>query len=435
MRYRIGRGWRTAALLLAAAAPQLARAQSNQTAGDRRLGPDLLQTLGVGSRSIAMGNAFSAIADDASATFWNPARLGFIPRREFMIEYRPVFNTNATQIINVAPTGSSDSFTPGFSPGKPQLGFASFLFNIGPNQSVGVSYTLGGYASQRTRFDRTQTALDGTITKDTGVSELRVRNSFLTIAYGRAIPFIATRGGRRVSNGTLGVGVGVYFLNQEYTSNSSDRQTTVTLPDNTQQVTTPIVPRIDERGRGYGINFGISYDAPRRYHLGLAYRTGAHLSGLNQGELFNDETPDRAAFGVAYETRQGKDNFLVSTELELLGAANRRIIGGVGAQVDRRRDVSNLHLGIEYTPGVLPWDRTGDRYRLPIRAGFRTNRAQATSYTFNDNVASFGFAFQSLYPPGEGRSLQGVRYSIEPVVEMLTSNGASQLTLTGRVVF
>ena len=32
--------------------------------------------LGVGARPVAMGSAYTAVADDANALFWNPAGLG-----------------------------------------------------------------------------------------------------------------------------------------------------------------------------------------------------------------------------------------------------------------------------------------------------------------------------------------------------------------------
>ena len=35
--------------------------------------------LGAGARSIGLGGAFTAIADDATATVWNPAGLGSAP--------------------------------------------------------------------------------------------------------------------------------------------------------------------------------------------------------------------------------------------------------------------------------------------------------------------------------------------------------------------
>lgn len=42
-------------------------------------------TIPVGARGIAMGSAYSAVADDISSIWWNPAGLGFIQNREVML--------------------------------------------------------------------------------------------------------------------------------------------------------------------------------------------------------------------------------------------------------------------------------------------------------------------------------------------------------------
>lgn len=413
--------------------PVLANAQTvpAATAGTQRLGPDLLQTLGVGSRSIGMGNAFSAIADDASATFWNPARLAVVPRREFMIEYRPTFESNGSQSGTVVTdengmVTSNLRFTAGSHPGKPQLGFGSFLFNIGKDQTIGVSYTLGGYLNQNTTFDRTLTTtvtgFGTTSIQEHNTTQLRVRNTFFTVAYGHAI---------KLAGGKFGYGAGVVFSNQEY--RRQDTQNTVTTnPDGSQSTDAPQLPVNDERGRGYGAVVGLFYDGPHPYHLGLSYRTSTRLSGLNQGDQFGNETPERLAIGGAYELHSRRDAFLVSTEIEVLGAANRTLINGATPQVDRRGSVTNYHIGFEYTPNA----RTqSPKFLTPVRVGFRTNKS-AVAYAFDDNVFSLGVAFQNTYLQSEGEhSLSGARYSIEPVMELFTRTGTTQYTITGRIIF
>ncbi|HLA39307.1 MAG TPA: PorV/PorQ family protein [Candidatus Glassbacteria bacterium] len=42
-------------------------------------------TIPVGARAIAMGSAFSSVADDISSIWWNPAGLGFLQQRELML--------------------------------------------------------------------------------------------------------------------------------------------------------------------------------------------------------------------------------------------------------------------------------------------------------------------------------------------------------------
>ena len=49
--------------------------------------PGAFLRLGVGSRALGMGRAFTAISNDASAAYWNPAGLGGLKMMEFMGSY------------------------------------------------------------------------------------------------------------------------------------------------------------------------------------------------------------------------------------------------------------------------------------------------------------------------------------------------------------
>ena len=64
-------------------------AQLFPTLGGQRAGISSLQFLkiGVGGRASAMGDAFIAIADDASALYWNPAGLVFAKQNEVMFSH------------------------------------------------------------------------------------------------------------------------------------------------------------------------------------------------------------------------------------------------------------------------------------------------------------------------------------------------------------
>ncbi|MBI2952189.1 PorV/PorQ family protein [bacterium] len=64
-------------------------AASPADAGFKRLGASGLAFLKVaqGARPAAMGDAFTAVADDINAMFWNPAGLVYIPNREIVFSY------------------------------------------------------------------------------------------------------------------------------------------------------------------------------------------------------------------------------------------------------------------------------------------------------------------------------------------------------------
>lgn len=65
---------------------------------------------GFGAKSIAMGTAFTSVADDYSATYWNPAGLAQIKKMEFFAGLSHLtYNSDATYKGDL--TNSSDSFT------------------------------------------------------------------------------------------------------------------------------------------------------------------------------------------------------------------------------------------------------------------------------------------------------------------------------------
>lgn len=66
---------------------------------------------GAGARSLGMGKAFFAVADDASATYWNPAAMTQIDRKEIMALHAALFaDTNFNFLSYVHPTAKSGVF-------------------------------------------------------------------------------------------------------------------------------------------------------------------------------------------------------------------------------------------------------------------------------------------------------------------------------------
>jgi len=60
---------------------------------------DYLQ-YGAGARSLAMGGAYVALADDASAPYWNPAALMQIEEHQFLSMYAPFFEGTSYNFIS-----------------------------------------------------------------------------------------------------------------------------------------------------------------------------------------------------------------------------------------------------------------------------------------------------------------------------------------------
>ena len=55
---------------------------------------------GVGARALGMGNSFVSIADDATATYWNPAGLVQIQKRAFAAMYSDSFGAAQGGFLN-----------------------------------------------------------------------------------------------------------------------------------------------------------------------------------------------------------------------------------------------------------------------------------------------------------------------------------------------
>ena len=62
---------------------------------------DYLQ-YGAGARSLAMGSAFTGLADDGSASFWNPAALAFIDEYQLLTMYAPYRMDTHYNFVSIA---------------------------------------------------------------------------------------------------------------------------------------------------------------------------------------------------------------------------------------------------------------------------------------------------------------------------------------------
>lgn len=65
-----------------------------------------LFNVGAGARSMAMGSAFTALANDASAPYFNPAGLAFLDEHQLMVMHAPLFiDTNYNYVASANPLG------------------------------------------------------------------------------------------------------------------------------------------------------------------------------------------------------------------------------------------------------------------------------------------------------------------------------------------
>ena len=79
---------------LAAWVPALALMVSSPSQGADKYAAEFL-SIGVGARALGMGGAFVALADDASASYWNPAGLALLERGELLFMHSEQFGSLA----------------------------------------------------------------------------------------------------------------------------------------------------------------------------------------------------------------------------------------------------------------------------------------------------------------------------------------------------
>lgn len=66
--------------------------------------------LGVGARPLGMGGSFAAIADDATAAYWNPAGLGGLDRTELTFMHASIFGLDSYDFMNyIQPFGRTSA--------------------------------------------------------------------------------------------------------------------------------------------------------------------------------------------------------------------------------------------------------------------------------------------------------------------------------------
>lgn len=153
---------------------------------------------GVGARALGMGSAFVAIADDATATYWNPAGLTKVKKHSFSAMYSDTFSSG------------EGSF---FSKGLVNYNFVNYVHQIEGIGSLGLSWIrLGVDDIPRTTFIDVDNNgflgdyqdINGNGTKDEGepyIDRPTVAEYFsntdnaLLISYARQIHRIAAVGG------------------------------------------------------------------------------------------------------------------------------------------------------------------------------------------------------------------------------------------------
>jgi len=109
--------------------------------------PGAFLSYGVGARALGMGGAFYAISDDATASYWNPAALTLVEKKEFSFMQAQMFEQTTLNFIGYAhPTASRGTFGV-FMNQMNSGGFEKVSIKVDPNTDEIVQLeNLGSYS-------------------------------------------------------------------------------------------------------------------------------------------------------------------------------------------------------------------------------------------------------------------------------------------------
>lgn len=341
-------------MAIGAAAPAVAAAQSNieTNAGIQ------FDFLNPGARSLGMGGAFLAIADDATTAFTNPAGLREISRKEVSFEVRfRGFETPYT--LRGHGFGSPTNFgvdtvaglVDGFS--EESVVSPSFFSFVLPRPK----WAVAAYRHELARFKSSMTTEGAFLGSGTSISRLfPVQGSLeLTVVdYG-------VSGSYNISNQvSVGGGLVVYDIQNESMVQRFDfvnfNAATYTTVVNTQD-------QLGD-GRAVGANIGLMVKPTEQVQFAVVYRSGvsvdvqatnrnaAGVTIVDEPAKFN--VPDVFGFGLAVRPvtglRVGVDINRVMYSQLTDGFADvfQLDTGGTGPELFSVEDGTEVHLGAEY---------------------------------------------------------------------------------------
>lgn len=256
-------------------------------------------TYGIGPRSMGMGGAFTAVADDASAAYWNPAGLSQLSSYEIELSSAPIyFDSDVTQDPN---TGSNIGF------GSPWFESIQFMIPIAKDNTLGISF-FRPFHPQQDFFAGNSILSSGQRDEGSYLLNPTFQESEIVLSY--AARFAG------VNNFSVGINVKritndpYYILYLERDDNSI-----------TQELGSPI------QVVGYGLDLGLLYKIPitkysEEFRIGLSLMnlvsqvqysngllitptTSGEPTSFNVGPGFETTIPPQITLGLAY-----KNNYL-----------------------------------------------------------------------------------------------------------------------------
>jgi long-chain fatty acid transport protein len=354
-----------------------------------------------GARSLGMGGAFVAVADDATAVVANPAGLVILQRPELSGEVKfSRFNNTINAFSNTAAEGATDRLhSRDFDDSVVTPSFFSFVY---PSERLVVAAFVRELINYKSTFETegiffNDPANGGVVRLFPVRSELEIRALNLGLAAGinleKAHPMLPNIG----ASLEFSIGRIRSRLDRFGTQGANGP------PDFSNLISTETVDGTD---LGIGFNIGALWHPVKDLGVGLVYRRGPRydtqqtitVAGGSTTTLdFGFKVPDVAAAGVSYRFFERLTVAIEATYIQysqLVKGFQVPLADSVATKY-KVDDALELHLGAEYIFFVkdIP---------LAARGGFYTNPDHKIRYTGGQHDASEA-AERLLYRGGKDR--------------------------------
>ena len=251
----------------------------------------------VGIRAQGMGGAFVAVADDATATWWNPAGLASGPFFDALIEYGRIRTTPQTSVRGVATAfpslGVSYYRLPLNQLGDEHLNVFGLTFGQSLNEHVVVASTLKLERAGETHGDLDRGALARFGVAQVGISVKNVRGATFDTAAG---PLALDRQARA---GVAVLGRSNGWIKEMTIAADADLMTNTSMGAETRHIAGGLEvwvlkKRLGLRGGGSGNTVGAKGSSASG-GVSLAFRSGTYIEAHHT----NGTDPTRKSWGIA----------------------------------------------------------------------------------------------------------------------------------------
>jgi hypothetical protein len=229
--------------------------------------------IGVGGRALGMGGAYTALADDANALYWNPSGLAKLDKREFTASHAELFESTRLDFLAYAHPTSQGTFAAGLtylSQGK-----------IEGRDSLGRP-TAG--------YDASDAAMSAGYARKLEIAEVGATMKYIRshIGSAEAQTFAVDLGARRefegMGRGKLALGAALRNLGPglKYQAERSDLPLRLAIGAGYKFAGGHAVAAeaVDgPRGTGTDASFGGEYQAVKSFYVRAGYTTRSALTG------------------------------------------------------------------------------------------------------------------------------------------------------------